>query len=107
MSNRYVLDGVKSAREGAGLSVAALAAKAGITAHTLTAIEAKSHGLRRKTLLNVKHAINTATGSHGFAGEPTLANALPAARRNSVSKRFPKRLRVEYTKKRNRAVRSA
>lgn len=105
MTNVYVLDGVKAAREGAGLSTTALAAKAGITGRTLAAIEAKSHGARRKLLLNVRHAINTATGNANFSAEPVLANGLPSTGNTSTSKRFPKGIRVEFTKKRNRDVR--
>ena len=107
MPQFYVLDGVKAAREGLGLSVADLSAKAGIHARSLAAIEAKSKGARRKVLLNVKHVINKTSGGAGFAAEPVLAKGLPAPGGTSVSKRFPKRIRVEYTKKRNRAVRSA
>lgn len=107
MPQFYVLDGVKSARETAGLSLADLSAKAGITARSLAAIEAKATGARRKVLMTVKHAINTSAGGASFAAEPALAKGLPAPGNTSVSKRFPKRLRVEFTKKRNRAARKA
>jgi transcriptional regulator with XRE-family HTH domain len=107
MPQFYVLDGVKPAREKAGLSAAGLAAQTGITPRTLAAIEAKSQGARRKILLNVKHAINQAAGGASFAAEPVLASGLPAPGNTSTSKRFPKKIRVEFTKKRNRAVRKA
>lgn len=107
MPQFYVLDGVKPAREKAGLSTAALAAKAGITERSLLSIESKSQGARRKILLAVKHAINQAAGGDGFAAEPALVKGLPAPGTNSASKRFPKGIRVEFTKKRNRAVRAA
>jgi transcriptional regulator with XRE-family HTH domain len=107
MPQYYVLDGVAPAREKAGLSAEALAAKAGITPRSLATIEAKSHGARRKVLLSVKHAINKAAGGASFAAEPVLTQGLPAPGATSTSKRFPKGIRVEFTKKRNRAVRAA
>lgn len=107
MPQYYVLEGVKPAREKSGLSAADLAAKAGITQKTLAAIETKSHGARRKILLGVKHAINNAAGGADFAAEPVLTKGIAAPGATSTSKRFPKRIRVEFTKKRNRAVRAA
>jgi DNA-binding XRE family transcriptional regulator len=105
MPQFYVLDGVQAAREKVGLSQAALSAKAGITSRSLASIEAKTHGARKKVLMTVKHAINAAEGGASFVAEPALAPGLPAPGKTSTSKRFPKGIRVEFTKKRNRAVR--
>lgn len=108
MSHTYVLDGVRTHREKNGLSAAELARRVGITERSLSGIETKAHGARRKILIGLRDAINKAAGNAAFEGQPVLAPAGTAKPgQTSTSQRFPKGIRVEFTKKRNRAVRPA
>jgi transcriptional regulator with XRE-family HTH domain len=107
MPQYYVLDGVAAARQAAGLSVQQLADKAGLTARKLSAIEAKAEGARRKLLLEIRHAVNTTTGSASFAAEPVLTKGIAAPGQTSTVKRLPKGIRVDGTKKGKRRVRPA